>query len=173
MADPVPIARRLNALWARMIDAPLEKILEDDCADAAVALLREMNLAAVMPGPLDVAAMIRTIAVGLDLPPPAGPALRIYHKVLGQLPLPILQHATELITKTYVYPSFPKPAEWLNRASESLRSIERARLMIEIYEQRRRVAELYYGKDVTRRHQMAKQKAVPEAPAEESDMYEL
>ena len=88
------------------------------------------------------------IAVGLDLPPPTGAALRIYHKVLGQLPLPLLRNATELLIKSYTYPSFPKPAEWMNRGGDHLRLIERARFMIEIYEKRRRIAELYYGKEV-------------------------
>jgi len=169
----VPIARRLTALWARMIDAPLEKILEDDCRDEALALLREMNLAAVMPGPLDVAAVIRTIAVGLDLPPPVGAALRIYHKVLGQLPLALLREATELLTKTYTYPSFPKPAEWLNRCAEHQRLLERARFMIQIYEQRRRVAEFRYGKEATRRRESAKRNAEQPVPLTEPDMYEL
>ena len=60
-----------------MIDAPLEKILEDDCQAQAMDLLHQINLATVMPEPLEVAAVIRMIAVGLDLPPPTGAALRI------------------------------------------------------------------------------------------------
>jgi hypothetical protein len=61
-----------------MIDAPLEKIVEDDCRDQAQALLAEMNKAAATPGDLDVMAAIRAVAVGLDLAPPVGAALRIY-----------------------------------------------------------------------------------------------
>jgi hypothetical protein len=129
-----------------MIDAPPEKIIEDDCRDQAEALLAEMNKAAVMPGDLDVMAAIRAVAVGLDLGPPVGAALRIYHKVLGELPLALRWGSTQQIIKTYVYPSFPKPGAWTNRGADGLRLIERARLMCRIYEQRRRVAELYYGR---------------------------
>jgi hypothetical protein len=138
-----------------MIDAPLEKILVDDCKAQALDLLFEMNKATVMPGSLEVAASIRMIAVAFDMPPPTGAALRIYHKVLGQLPLRLLQNATELIIKSYTYPSFPKPAEWMNRGGDHLRLIERARFMIEIYEKRWRVAELYYGKKMERRRAFA------------------
>ena len=171
--DPVPIARKLTALWARMIDAPLEKILEDDCQAQAMDLLHQMNLATVMPGPLEVAAVIRMIAVGLDLPPPTGAALRIYHKVLGQLPLPLLRNATELLIKSYTYPSFPKPAEWMNRGGDHLRLIERARFMIEIYEKRRRIAELYYGKEVARRREAAARNNQIGVAAEQHDAFDL
>jgi hypothetical protein len=156
-----------------MIDAPLEKILEDDCQAQALELLRQMNLATVMPGPLEVLAVIRMIAVGLDMPPPAGAALCIYHKVLGELPLPLLQNATELIIKSYTYPSFPKPAEWMNRGGEHLRLIERARFMLEIYEKRRGIAELYYGNEVVRRREGAARNNQFGVAAEQHDVFDL
>ena len=156
-----------------MIDAPLEKILEDDCRDQALELLREMNTAAVMPAPLEVAAMIRTIAVGLDLPPPVGAALKIYHRVLGQLPLALLRQATELITKTYSYSTFPKPAEWVSRCAEHQRLLERGRFMIQIYEQRRKVAEFRYGKEAARRRDAARRSSERPVPSVEPEPYEL
>ena len=151
-----------------MIDAPLEKIIEDDCRDQAEALLAEMNKAAVRPGDLDVMAAIRAVAVGLDLEPPVGAALRIYLKVLGELPLALLWGSTQRIIETYVYPSFPKPGEWINRGADGLQLIERARLMCRIYEQRRRVAELYYGKTLQeRRATKAHQAPAQEQPLDE------
>jgi hypothetical protein len=156
-----------------MIDTPLQKILEDDCRAQAMDLLHQINLATVMPGPLEVAAVIRMIAVGLDLPPPTGAALRIYHKVLGQLPLPLLRNATELLIKSYTYPSFPKPAEWMNRGGDHLGLIERARFMIEIYEKRRRIAELYYGKEVARRREAAAWNNQIGMAAEQHDVFDL
>jgi hypothetical protein len=168
IGDPIPLAHRLTALWARMIDAPLEKIIEDDCRDQAQALLAEMNKAAVRPGDLDVMAAIRAVAVGLDLEPPVGAALRIYLKVLGELPLALLRESTQRIIETYVYPSFPKPGEWINRGADGLQLIERARLMCRIYEQRRRVAELYYGKILQeRRATKARQAPAQEQPLDE------
>ena len=109
-----------------MIDAPLEKIIEDDCRVQVHALLAEMNKA-VRTGDLDVMAAIRAVAVGLDLAPPVGAALHIYLKVLGELPLTLLRESTQRIIETYVYPSFPKPGEWINRGADGLQLIERAR----------------------------------------------
>ena len=156
-----------------MIDAPLEKIVEDDCRDQAQALLAEMNKAAVTPGDLDVMAAIRAVAVGLDLAPPVGAALRIYHKVLGELPLALLWESTQRIIETYVYPSFPKPGEWMNRGADGLRLIERARLMCRIYEQRRRLAELYYGKILQERRATNVRQASAQKQALDEDQFAL
>ena len=127
-----------------MIDAPLEKILDDDCRPYAGELLAAMNKAIVMPAPLDVMAAIRAVAVALDAPPPAGTALKIYLKTLKTLPLTVLWQVAEALIKKHGHPSFPKPGEWLGLGFSSQRLFERARFMIQIYDQRRKVAEMHY-----------------------------
>ena len=127
-----------------MIDAPLEKILDDDCRPLAGELLEAMNKAIVMPAPLDVMAAIRAVAVALDVPPPTGTALKVYLKTLKTLPLTVLWQVAETLIKKHVYPSFPKPGEWLGQGFPAQRLFERARFMIQIYDQRRKVAEMHY-----------------------------
>ncbi len=140
----MPIARELTNLWGRMIDAPLEKILDDDCSVQAYDLLRRLNEASVLPSKLDVMAAIRAVAASLDLKPPDGSALRIYFKVLGAIPRTPLFAATETLIEKHLYQSFPKPGHWLALASEDARLIERARFMMTLYENRRKIAELRY-----------------------------
>jgi len=127
-----------------MVDAPLEKILDDDCRPLAGELLERMNKALIMPAPLDLMAAIRVVAVGLDVPPPTGTALKIYLKTLKTMPLAVLHQVTEALIKKHVYPSFPKPGEWLGLGFSPMREVERARFMIQIYDQRRKVAEMHY-----------------------------
>ena len=167
-SDPIPIAEKLISLWGRMIDAPLEKILADDCSAEAYGLLRQLNEASVMPGPPEVMAAIRAVAVGLDLLPPEGPALKIYFKVLGALPLVPLMAATEELVKTYTYSSFPKPGHWLALANENARLIERCRFMMTLYENRRKIAELRYGRKPARR-----QPSSPASPAQVPGDFDL
>jgi hypothetical protein len=151
-----------------MIDAPLEKILEDDCSAHAYSLLRQLNEAAVMPGPPEVMAAIRAVAVALDVVPPEGSALKIYFKVLGAIPLVPLMAATEQLIKTYLFPSFPKPGHWLTLANENNRLIERCRFMMTLYENRRKVAEMHY-----RRRPARVQPPRPARPAPEPGDFDL
>ena len=163
---PTTLAKKLNSLWGRMIDAPLEKILVDDCRDVAQQLLVEMNQSAVMSRAIDVMTVIRTVSVTFGLDAPEGPALKIYLKVLKKLPLEILRTSTLEMIESYVYPTFPKPGEWLLHSQQALREIDRARFMMTIYEQRRQVAEMKYGK-------MLSQEKIREAKKKIAEDYSL
>jgi len=61
----------------------------------------------------------------------------------------------------------------MNRGGDHLRLIERARFMIEIYEKRRRVAELYYGKKMERRGAFAARNQSPSVQLTGDDAFDL
>jgi hypothetical protein len=83
--------------------------------------------------------------VAFDLPPPLGAALTIYCKILGDLPRAVLLQTTEQVIREYRYPGFPRPSEWMDRAKGKQALLERARVMMTVYPQRRKVAERKYG----------------------------
>ena len=89
---------------------------------------------------------VKAVAVAFDLAPPTGAQLKIYLRVLGELPVAVLQQATEQLIKEYRYPTFPRPIEWREQAQDHLRLIEKARLLMRIYAQRRKLAEMKYGR---------------------------
>ena len=146
MIDPIEMADRLTALWARMIDAPLEKIVHETCESEAQELLAKLNEGAAAAQEYDVLVAVKAVAIAFDLSPPTGAQLKIYLRVLGELPGTVLERATEAIIRDYRYPSFPRPVEWRERARDHLRLIDRVRLMMTIYAKRRKIALLKYGK---------------------------
>ena len=146
MIDPIEMADRLTALWAKMIDAPLEKIVNETCESEAQELLAKLNEGAAPAQEYDVLVALKAVAVAFDLAPPSGAQLKIYLRVLGELPVAVLQQVTEQLIKEYRYPTFPRPIEWRERAQDRLRLIEKARLLMRIYAQRRKLAEMKYGR---------------------------
>jgi len=132
-------------LRGSLIDAPLEKLLLDDLSTRAFDLYHRLELATVYPSQQEIAALVRTVSVGLDIPPPTGSGLKIYFKTLAEVPLTVLMAAAERLVKTHRYPTFPKPVEWLGSASADQDEIEKARFTMQIYERRLKMARLYYG----------------------------
>jgi hypothetical protein len=133
------------SLRPRLIDAPLEKLLQDDLSAEAFDLFHKLELATVYPSQQEIAAMVRTVSVGLDIPPPTGTALKLYLKLLAEVPLTVLMAAGERLIKTHRYATFPKPVDWLSSASNDQDEIEKARFTMNIYERRLKMAQLYYG----------------------------
>jgi len=118
----------------------------DDCRAETQSLLRELNQSTLLPGEQDILAMVRAAAVGLDIAPPTGTGLRIYVRLLRDVPRLVLQAATEELIRTYTYPSFPKPANWLDLVQEDQKLIAKAKLMMLVYENRLKIAHLRYGR---------------------------
>ena len=61
----------------------------------------------------------------------------------------------------------------MNRGGDHLRLIERAHFMIEIYEKRRKVAELYYGKKMEHRRAIAARNQSPSVQSTSDDAFDL
>lgn len=121
-------------------------MLIHDCKWEIEELARQLEAALTPSQEQDVLAAIRMVAVALDVVPPSKQQLKIYLKILLEMPKEVLVATAERIIREYKYPGFPRPSEWSMRGDPAMELISKAKVMMRIYPHRRKMAERKYGR---------------------------
>jgi hypothetical protein len=137
-------ARSLARLAGEANGLPLPMLAERPPCREIAELLPRIEAALEPAGEKQAAVMIDVVAETLQAPVPSEAALKNYLKLLGSLPEDLLDLATHRVLAEYRYAGFPKPADWLERVKPELEQRRNALMAALVYQQRRKVAVLYY-----------------------------
>ncbi len=138
----------LASLATDDLNEPLCSIAERKPNPEIARLKAEIEEALQPAGPNAALVAMEMVRAALQVAIPPDEAIPAYQAVLGELPWDLLDLATHRVIREYVYPSFPKPGDWINRVTPELEQRQGALARARMVEGRRRIALRYYPQTI-------------------------
>jgi hypothetical protein len=159
----------LRSVMMRITCAEQEPILQlrrtsDD--ELVAQALADAQLALAPAGAEAAHQVLAFIGTTLDIAAPTAAVRMVYAKMLGNLPLDLLEKAVMGVLETHVYPTMPKPADFLKHVTKDVAERENAVIRIQRHIKRLKIAGMMHPEVTPQRRGEPAPKAIRQALAE-------